>query len=136
MTDKRRYIKCAFQMYLNNKRRLEMIAFPFSSGVDYSKQQMGHTSGNGAENQVVRYLDGKRRLEKQVEIVNKTIEHFKVEKTAKGKGHYKYICARWLRRMSYKRAAIECGIAERTADYWIEEIYTIAEAIAETYELF
>lgn len=136
MTDKRKYVKQSFQMYLNNKRRLEALNIPGLGGVDYSRAAIGHSEANGVETQVVKYLDEKNALEKRVELVKRTIEHFKVECAAKGKGHYKYICARWLRRMSYRRAAIECEIPERTAGFWIEEIYTIAEAIAETYNLF
>jgi transcription termination factor NusB len=43
---------------------------------------------------------------------------------------------RFLRRFTYRRAAFECNISERTAMYWEEDIYFTAECIAEEYQLF
>ena len=150
MEDRRAYIKKAFQMYINNKNclfwaqeELKNLPIPGQSGLDYSKESVAGGGGNGVEAQFAQYVEKRQSLiykitvaQHQVEIVRRTIEHFKVESKAKGKNHYKYICERWLTRRSFRRAAIECGIPESTAIFWIEEIYTVAEAIAEEYELF
>jgi hypothetical protein len=149
MNEKRAYIKKAFQMYVTHKQQifaweqeLKQLPIPGESGVDYSHESVASSNANGVEAQFANYAERVAELtkkidtvKKQVELVRRTIEHFKVESRAKGKNHYKYICERWLQRQSFRRAAIECGIAESTAIFWIEEIYTIAEAIAETYEL-
>jgi hypothetical protein len=150
MTDRRSYIKKAFQRYIDNKSALERmkdelnsLPIPGQSGLDYSKESVAGSGGNGVEGQFAQYVDKRQALiykitctEHDIEIVWRTIEYFKVEKKAKGKRHFDYICARWLRGMSFCRAAIECDIPERTASFWVEEIYTVAEAIAEEYDLF
>lgn len=151
MDERRVYIKEAFRLYQLNKKQLKRleeeiknIAIPGASGVDYSRPVVAQGSyENFTEKQVVQFIDKHSELveqakaiKKKVELVRLTIAHFEIEKHAKGKKHYKYICERWLRGLSYRRAAIECEVSERTADYWIEEIYTIAEAIGEKNELF
>lgn len=150
LSDRRGYVRKAFQMYVTHKNQLcvweqELAALPIpgASGLDYSHETVAGGNENGVEAQFAKYVDRAAELtekiagvKKKVELVRRTIEHFRVESRAKGKLHYKYICERWLQRRSYRRAAIECGIPERTASFWIEEIYTVAEAIGEEYELF
>lgn len=150
MEDKRAYVKKAFQMYQTNKttlfwkeQELKAIPVPGEGGVDYSKISVQGGNGNGTEEQFAKYADDRAALieqitalRKKIELVQRTISHFEIESRAKGKRHYEYIQQRWLMRRSYRRAAIECGIAERTADFWIEEVFTVALAIGETYELF
>ena len=148
MTDRRSHIKKAFQRYIDNKSALERmkdeldsLPIPGQSALDYSKESVAG-GGNGVEGQFAQYVDKRQALiykitctEHDIEIVWRTIEHFKVEKKAKGKRHFDYICARWLSGQSYYKAAIDCGISESTAGFWIEEIYLVAEAIADTYNL-
>ena len=150
MNEKRAYIRKAFQMYVTHKNQLGLweqelreLPFPGESGLDYSHESVAGSNENGVETQFAKYVDRAAELrgkiadiKKKVELVRRTIEHFKVESRAKGRLHYKYICVRWLERRNYRRAAIECEIPERTTDFIIEEIFTIAEAIAEEYELF
>lgn len=150
MTDRRSYIKKAFQHYIDNKIALEQmkdelnsLPIPGQSGLDYSKESVAGGGGNGVEGQFAQYVDKRQALiykitiiEHQIEIVWRTIEHFKVENRAEGNRYYEYICARWLKQMSYYHAAIECGVPERTASFWIEKIFTVAEAIAEEYGLW
>ena len=148
--DKRAYIKKAFQMYQTNKtslfwkeQELKEIPAPGEGGVDYSKISVQSGGGNGTEEQFIRYVDKRtgllaeiEQLKKKIELVKRTIEHFEIERKAKGKRYYEYIQQRWLMRRSYKRSAVELGIAERTSDFWVEEIFTMAEAIGEMFELF
>lgn len=150
MEDRRAYIKKAFQSYINNKNclfwaqeELKNLPIPGQSGLDYSKESVAGGGGNGVETQFAQYVEKRQSLiykitmlEHQIEIVTRTLEHFKVENRAEGNRYYEYICARWLKRMSYCHAAIECGVPERTTSFWIEKIFTVAEAIAEEYELF
>ena len=150
MTDRRAYIKKAFQNYIANKSalmrmqdELDALPIPGQSALDYSKESVSSGGGNGVETQFARYVDKRQELiykitiiEHQNEIVWRTIEHFKVENRAEGNRYYEYICARWLKCMSYYHAAIECGVPERTASFWIEKIFTVAEAIAEEYGLW
>ena len=148
--DKRAYIKKAFQMYQTNKtslfwkeQELKEIPAPGEGGVDYSKISVQSGGGNGTENQFIQYVDKRTEimskideLRRKIELVRLTVKHFEIEAKAKGKRHYEYIQQRWLMRRSFRRAAIECGIAESTSIFWIEEIYTVAEAIGDSYELF
>lgn len=135
--EKREYIKRAFRDYVNNKRRLEMLNIPGLGGVDYSRPSVVSDHSNGTEKTVLRYIDKKDILEKQVEIVKRTIEHYKIEdKKHGGDGKARYIYNRWLRRLSFRKAAIQSHIAESTSAYWTEEIFFTAEIIAEEYQLF
>ena len=135
--EKREYIKRAFRDYVNNKRTLENMNFPGLGGVDYSRPSVVSDHSNGTEKTVLRYIDRKQIVEKQVEIVKRTIEHYKIEdKKHGGDGKAKYIYNRWLRRFSYRKSAKLLNISERTSDYWIEEIFFTAEIIAEEYSLF
>lgn len=136
--EKREYIKRAFRDYVNNKRTLENMNFPGLGGVDYSRPSVvSDKFQNGSENSCLRYIDRKQVIEKQVEIVKRTIEHYKIEdKKHGGDGKAKYIYNRWLRRLSYRKSAKLLNISERTSDYWIEEIFFTAEIIAEEYSLF
>ena len=147
INDKRKWIKSAFQCYYKNKARLPQLK------VDYAKIPIpfggggggggGSSSENGVEKSVLHYLADRERMERAIKdcenkiaVVEKTLQHFSVEEAAKGKRHRKYIECRFLRGMSYTRAAIECGISESTAGYWVEEIYTVAYAIAEIERYF
>lgn len=135
--EKREYIKRAFRDYVNNKRRLEMLNIPGLGGVDYSRPSVVSDHSNGTEKTVLRYIDKKDILKKQVEIVKRTIEHYKIEdKKHGGEGKARYIYNRWLRRLSFRKAAIQSHIAESTSAYWTEEIFFTAEIIAEEYQLF
>lgn len=135
--EKREYIKRAFRDYVNNKRTLENMNFPGLGGVDYSRPSVVSDHSNGTEKTVLRYIDRKQVIEKQVEIVKRTIEHYKIEdKKHGGDGKAKYIYNRWLRRFSYRKAAGEANVSERAAMYWEEEIFFTAEIIAEEYRLF
>ncbi len=150
LSNRRAYVRKAFQMYVTHKtqlclweQELKELPIPGYSGVDYSSESVSASNENGVEAQFAKYADQVAALrarvadvKKKVELVRRTIEHFRVESRAKGKLHYKYICVRWLERKSYRRAAIECGICETTADYWIMEIFNVAEAIGEEYDLF
>lgn len=114
-----------------------MLNIPGLGGVDYSRPSVVSDHSNGTEKTVLRYIDKKDILEKQVEIVKRTIEHYKIEdKKHGGEGKASYIYNRWLRRLSYRRSALETNLSERAAMYWEEEIYFTAEIIAEEYGLF
>lgn len=137
--NKKKYIRDCFRNYLNNKKQLESLLMPGTGGVDYSRPScvVGGLSENGVENGVLKYIDKKSELSKKVEIVKKTIGHFKIEDKRSGsQSKLKYIYARFLQKMTYRRASIECYISERTAMYWEEDIYYTAECIAEEYDLF
>ena len=148
--EKQKWVKSAFHGYYRNKARLpqlkadyEKISIPFGGGQDPNKPYVKSSAGNGVEKSVLQYLVDRERMEKAIRdcenklaVVDKTIQHFSVEEAAKGKKHRKYIEYRFLRCMSYTRAAIECEISESTAGYWTEEIYTVAYAIAEIERYF
>ena len=136
--EKKDYIKSCFRNYISNKKRLETLLIPGLGGVDYTRPScVTGDCSNGVENGVVKYIDEKTELGKKLEIVRRTIQHYKIEdKRTCIEGKEKFIYNRFLRRFPYRRAAVECCISERTAMYWEEEIYFTAECIAEEYQLF
>lgn len=136
--EKRNYIRQCFKYFLINKKRLGEIFSPSVKGVDYSRVSCSSgTHENVQESAIIKYVDEKVELEKKISIVNKTMEHFRIEdKRYGGRGKANYIHCRFIRRMPYRRAAIDCNISERTALYWEEDIYYTAESIAEEYNLF
>ena len=142
--DKRKWVKDAFSRYWRHKasivkltEELNEVEMPVPGGTDFSA--VGGGSGdNSAERKMHAYLERKEKIRAQldaakakVETVKKTLQHFDVEGMAKGKGHKKYIECRFMKCMGYVRAAMECGISERTGDYWQEEIFAVGQAIAE-----
>lgn len=143
MESAKKWVKSAFHEYYKNKGKLlqlksdyQKISIPGAGG---QTGLPGHGSGtNGVEKSVLHYLVDKERIENAIKdcenkiaVVEKTLHHFTMEEIAKGKKHSKYIRCRFLKCMSYTRAAIECEISERASDYWIEEIFNMAIAIAE-----
>ncbi len=135
--ERKDYVKKAFRDYVNNKRCLEKLNIPGLYGMDYSRSCVVSDHMNGTENSVLNYIDRKETLEKQIEIVKRTIEYYKIEdKKRGGDGKANYIYNRWLRRLSFRGAAIQSHIAESTSAYWTEEIFFTAEIIAEEYQLF
>lgn len=143
ITNKRKWVKEAFYHYYENKMRLknlkaEYAAMPIPGASGGNAGGGGHSFGNGVEKSVMHYLIDREKLERSIKecenkiaLMDKTLRHFTVEQQAKGKRYAKYIQCRFLCEMSYRRSAVECGIAERTADFWLDEIFTVAEAIAE-----
>ena len=145
MKDKQKWVKRAFHGYWADKARLPKlrdelanIDIPGCGSGDPSKPFTSGSAGNGVEKSVLQYLAEKERIslaikdcENRIALVDKTLEHFSVEELAKGRKQGKYIRCRFLRGMSYTRAANECEISESTAGYWLTEIMTVAYAIAE-----
>ena len=106
-----------------------MVKVEISAPVSYSEDTL--------KNELVRILPIEKSEILNIEIVKRTIEHYKIEDKRSGvSGKQKYIFDRFLRRFTYRRAAFECNISERTAMYWEEDIYFTAECIAEEYQLF
>lgn len=136
--EKREYIKLAFRNYITNKRRIEQMTIPGLGGVDYSRLSVvSDNFANGTENSTLKYVDKKRELEKKVEIVRRTLEHYKIEdKKHSGERKVEYIINRWLRLSGYRYSAYKSHISDRTALYWTNEIFFTAEIIAEEYDLF
>lgn len=142
--DKRKWVKDAFCRYWRYvatvakcKEELQDVELPAPGGTNYSAAG-GRVGGNGQERKVLSYLEKKEEIQARMNValakidtVRKTIKHFAVEETAKGKLHRKYIECRFVKGMGYQRAAIECGIAESTGAFWLTEILEVAVAIAE-----
>ena len=143
--DKQKWVKSAFHGYYRNKERLpdlkdtfDKISVPGFGGKYLNQPYVKSSAGNGVEKSILQYLFDRERIEKaisdcerKISLVEKTIQHFSIEEAAKGKKHRQYIEYRFIRGMSYTRAAIECGLRERTSDFVIDEIMTVAYAIAE-----
>ena len=140
---RRSWVRRAFFNYKNNKVRLVRLKSDYDS-CEIPSVGGGNgcgTSGsneNGAEKSMLHYLAERERLERavkscewQIALVDKTLEHFAVEDDAEGTRYKRYIECRFLRGMSYHRAAVECELAERTSDRVISRIFDRAEAIAE-----
>lgn len=136
--EKRAYIKSAFQNYVRNKKKLEIINCPVLGGAcSLRPSVVSDKSQNTVENTLIRYIDEKEEIERKIEIVKRTIEHYRIEdKKHGGEGKEKYIINRWINLHGYRSAAYRSHIAESTANYWIQEIFYTAQIIAEEYKLF
>lgn len=134
--NKEQYIKRAFKNYHKNKQRLRELSFNTVRGVDYGKATNKNGTPKGHEQALVNYLDEKRELEKQVEIVERTLAWYRVQERAKGCGKAEYIRHRFIKNMSFERAGIECSVGSTTASYWLNEIRETAAAIADIYTLW
>ena len=140
---RRKWVRRAFTNYNLNKSRLSQLKSDYANCEIPTTGSGGggggtHGNENGVEKSVLHYLAQREKLERavkscerQIALVDKTLHHFTIEEWAKGKRHKQYIENRFLRSMSYRRAAVECEISESTAGYWLEEIYTVSETIAE-----
>lgn len=134
--NKEQYIKRAFKNYYKNKQRLRELSFDTVRGIDYTKATSKNGTPKGHEQALVCYLDEKRELEKQVEIVERTLDWYRVQERAKGCGKAEYIRHRFIKNMSFARAGIECCVGSTTASYWLNEIRETAAAIADIYTLW
>lgn len=138
MTEKERYIKQAFKNYNENKKRLKELSFDCLRAVDYSRPCVSRSEPQSNENEIIRRLNRKQKFENQVQIVDKTIEFFKIQKTATGEQHGQcdYIQARFIWGKGQVAAAMDCYVCERTGRRWLKEIYQTAAVIADTYGLW
>lgn len=99
-------------------------------GVDYSKERVKSSHGNSVEESVVKTVDDYMRMYKWCLVYEKTYDCFKWTQKEKlmemlyiDKNHRECICD-------------QLHIADRTIDYWNEEILQRAFMWAEEYKLF
>ena len=136
MLDKEKYIKRVFKSYKDNKRRLRELSFDEVRAVDYSKTRSTSGAPKGTEEALVSYIDEKRKLEKQVDIVERTLEYYRIDEKAKCSGYANIIRWRYIKGYSYNRAIIECNLPESTMNFAIRGIMETAAAIADIYSLW
>ena len=133
MQEKIDYIKTAFKRYKENKRLFREMSFDGVRGIDYSKGTNKTGTPKGHEQALVQYLDEKRELEKQVEIVERVLWFYKLdEDTAK----IDYIKKRWFQGLPLYRVAMDCFISSSTAVNWCKEIFDIATRAADLFNLW
>lgn len=137
MMDKERYIKRAFKCYKENKKKLREASFESVRAVDYSKAVGGgNRRRDGLESALVQYIDDKMELAKQVEIVERTMWWYKIDGMKKGHAKYDYIQFRWVKGYPIYRVAMECYIGVNTANRWAKEIWKLAAAVADMFDLW
>lgn len=140
---RRKWVRRAFTNYNLNKSKLSQLKSDYANCEIPTTGSGGggggtHGNENGVEKSVLHYLAQREKLERavkscerQIALVDKTLHYFTVEECAEGTRYKHYIECRFLRGMSYTRAAVECEVAERTADRLVNRIFDTAEAIAE-----
>ena len=136
MLDKEKYLKRVFKSYKDNKRRLRELSFDEVRAVDYSKTRSTSGAPKGTEEALVSYIDEKRKLEKQVDIVERTLEYYRIEEKSKGLGKANFIHWRYVKGVKFCRAFMECNVSESTGFYWVRDIMQTAQAIADIYSLW
>lgn len=132
MTDKEKYIKSVFVCYRENKRRLKEISFNELKGVDYSKQKGGGYCKDGNESAIVKYLDEKRDIEKQIELVERVIWYYKLD----GKGKDEYIKQRYEKRKTFVSLSLDLYVSESTLYGWDKDIKALAVRVADMFNLW
>ncbi len=135
MTDKEKYIKKAFQHYNENKKRLNSLSYDGLKAVDYSRQQTKAVARSD-DYALIKYVDEKQKLLKAVAVVDRTLDYYDIRAKAFADGKATYIRFRWVKKMSYEHAAIECNIPSSTACYWLKEIREVAYTICDIYKLW
>ena len=136
MLDKEKYLKRVFKNYKDNKRRLRELSFDEVRAVDYSKTRSTGGAPKGTEKALVSYLDEKRKLEKQVDIVERTYSHYRIKEIAYCDSRAKYIHCRYIKGNKTIKTIMECCISESTSNNWVRQIMETAAAIADIYSLW
>lgn len=130
--EKDKYIKKAFACYRINKKRLRDATFDGLHGTNYERLRTANGTPQGQENALVAFLDEKRKLEKQIELVDRVLEYFKID----GSGKDDYIKARYFDGRYIYQIAMDLYTSDRTLLRWEKEIRRTAERIAEIYNLY
>ena len=136
MMDKEKYLKNAFKAYRANKKRLREMSFDGMKKTNYGATSRPTGTPKGYEQALVSYLDEKAAIEKQVEIVERTLEYYEVRERAFCDGKAKYIRCRYLKGYNTIRTTIECNISEGTFCNWCRDIMDTAAAVADMYTLW
>lgn len=136
MTDKEKYIKRVFKNYKYNKSRLRELSFDDLRGIDYTKTHNTNGTHKGNEQALVSYIDEKRKLEKQVDIVERTLAHYRIKEIAHCDYRADIIRYRYIKGRSFTIAAVECNLSESTFTHAIRDIMETATAIADIYSLW
>ena len=130
--NKEQYIKRAFKNYQKNKQRLRELSFDTVRGIDYSKATNKNGTPKGHEQGLVRYLDEKRELEKQVEIVDRVLWFYKLD----GKEKDEYITQRYLKEKKVYQVAMDLFVADKTLLRWDKDIQATAARVADMFNLW
>ena len=130
--EKEKYIKKAFACYRSNKKRLMETTFDGLRGTDFERVRTANGAPKGQENALVVFLDDKQNLEKQIELVERVLEYFKID----GSGKDDYIKARYFDGRFVYQIAMDLYTSDRTLLRWEKEIRRTAERIAEIYNLY
>lgn len=119
-------IEGAFKNYRRNKRALDNYPYPYSAGIDYSKERVqGDMSRNVAEQMILSVIDERDWLWREVELVRRTLTWFELQ----GYGKDQYIKYRYIEGRTEYSAAEKIGITDRTGRNWKREIFEKAELI-------
>lgn len=130
--DKKQYISNALKNYKSNKQRLRELSFETVRGVDYSKEKNKKATPQGNETALVRYLDEKRTIEKQVEIVDRLLWFYRLD----GKGKDEYIIQRYLKGRFVVQISMDLYVSRETLFRWDKEIKTTAAHCADVFNLW
>lgn len=99
-------------------------------GVDYMSERVKCSSGNSAEQKVIRAIDEADRMWRWCLVFEKTLERFRWEQKDK------VMRMKYIERKKPLEIYTTIGIERRTYFYWLEEIRTIAFMWALDLKLF
>ena len=135
MTDRERYIKQAFRRYKENKCALKrnVEGFSFLFAIDYSRLRVS-CSDHGKDGAIIRYIDQKTLIEKQVLIVERTMWFYALDDENGTK--CRFIQMLFVKGYKQYRAAMECYIGNTTAVKWKKEILQRGAAVADMFNLW
>lgn len=135
LTGKEKYIALCFEYYNLNKRRLNTIELTFDGLKSVDTTRIAVTTSHDrdvGERMLVGKMDEKTTLAAQIQIVEKTIEHYEIEDKLKAE----YIRLRFVKDFAHYQAAAKLGVADRTCFRWLDSILTTAQRIADYYNLW
>lgn len=129
----RRQIEREFYNYKVNKQiAAEYVSAHALDGfaVDYSKERIQASCGNGVENKIIAALGKEETAYKWCVVFQKTMDKYRWELKDE------LMRKRYIEKQSPDRTCYEIRIGRRTYDYWVEEIIVSAFLWADYFGLF
>lgn len=133
MTEKELYVRRAFEQYRENKEYLKTLSYDGLRGMDYTKIRVSGTQAKGAEDALVRNLDKKRAIEKQIALVDRIMEYLTKNQE---ESMVRVLDLRFKQGQYLWQAVQAVGVSDRQAMLWLKDAYKIGAVVADFCDLW